>query len=82
MQHAPHAPAPSDAHAKLIDDLGGPKKVADAINARLGTNHTGQAVSNWKRRGIPYRYRGPLVVMAQENDVSAPPDFFGISSEK
>ena len=78
-QPCPHAPKPHEDHNKLIDDLGGPKAVADAINKRLGTNHTGQAISNWKRRGIPYRYRGTLIVMAQEQDVETPGDFFGIS---
>ncbi len=81
MPNASYAPKPSADQVKLIDDLGGPKAVADAINARLKTNFTGQCVSNWKRRGIPYRFRGTLVVLAQAKDVSAPEDFFGITAQ-
>ena len=77
MSKPSYAPEPTGDHNKLIEDLGGPKAVADAINISLGTDLTGQAVSNWKRRGIPYRYSGPLVVMAQEKNVSTPDNFFG-----
>ena len=83
MPNPTYAPEPSEAHTKLLDDLGGPKAVTDAINAMLAlsTPMTGQAVSNWKRRGIPWRFRGPLVVIAQNKDVATPADFFGINSE-
>ena len=81
MSNPAYSPKPSTDQAKLIDDLGGPKAVADAINAKYGTNFTGQCVSNWKRRGIPYRWRGPLVVLAQSKDISAPADFFGVSEK-
>ncbi len=82
MTHRADAPEPCQEHTEFIEKLGGPKKVADAINERLELNPpmTGQAVSNWKRRGIPYRFRGPLVVVAQEQNVAAPKDFFGISA--
>lgn len=75
---AAYSPEPSPAQAKLIEDLGGPKSVADAINKRLDMDLTGQAVSNWKTRGIPYRFRGLMVVMANEKPVATPDDFFGI----
>lgn len=80
MSELPFAPQPSDEHNKLIEDLGGPKAVADEINKQLGTEITGQAVSNWKKRGIPFRYRGPLIVFAQKKEVETPSDFFGLSS--
>lgn len=73
-----NAPRPSPAQVKLIDDLGGPKAVADAINERLSLDLTGQAVSNWRTRGIPYCYRGTFVMLAQKTDISLPGDFFGI----
>lgn len=63
---------------EFIDNLGGPHAVAREINKRLNTDMTGQAVSNWKRRGIPWRYRGTLVMMAQEQDLNCPDDMFGL----
>ena len=78
MPKKAYAPEPSPEQAKMIEDLGGPKSVANAINERLTTDLTGQAVSNWKTRGIPYRFRGLLVVMAQAKGVATPPDFFGL----
>lgn len=66
-------------HARFIDDLGGPTAVAEAIRYRMGRGLTSQAVSNWKRRGIPYRYRGALTVLAQEKEVETPADFFGVT---
>ena len=72
-----YAPQPSDDQIKLLDDLGGSKAVADALNSWYGTSMTGQCVSNWKARGIPYRVRGRLVVMAGKR-VAVPKDFFGI----
>lgn len=65
-------------HATFIAELGGPVFVASEINRRLNKNHTAQMVSMWKGRGIPYKYRGILTVMAQEQGVKTPPDFFGI----
>lgn len=67
-------------HSRLIEDLGGPTEVAEALHSRLGVTMHSQAVSNWKRRGIPWRYRGTLVVIANEKGVSAPSDFFGITA--
>lgn len=80
MSNQSLAPEPSAAHVKLIDDLGGPRVVARELSARLHLEEfTGNAVSNWKRRGIPWRFRGPLVVLAQELDVAVPDNFFGTS---
>ncbi len=78
-----YAPKPSADQVKLIDDFGGPKAVADAINERLKLPKpmTGQCVSNWKRRGIPFRFRGTLVVLAQAKGVNCPEDFFGITAQ-
>lgn len=70
---------PSKEQAKLIDELGGPTAVIKAVNERLGTNHSSQMVSMWRLRGIPYRYRGILSVLAQEKGVKTPADFFGVT---
>jgi len=65
------------AHVKLIADYGGPTAVSRAINEHMGKEMSSQAVSNWMRRGIPFDYRGPLVVLGQAKGVSIPADFFG-----
>ena len=65
-------------HAQFIEALGGPTVVAKAVSYHLGKGFTVQMVSNWKKRGIPFRYRGVLTVLAQEKGVDTPEDFFGI----
>ncbi len=75
-----YAPKPSKEQVELLDGLGGSKAVADALNDWYGTSMTGQCVSNWKARGIPYRVRGRLVVMAGKR-VKVPKDFFGIDAQ-
>lgn len=73
------APAPSPDHIALIDSLGGPTAVAEAVSRRLGIAPplTPQSVSMWKVRGIPWRYRAMLAIMAREDEVSCPPGFLG-----
>jgi len=83
----PLAPEPSAEQSAFLDALGGPKAIATDLNARLNLVNTeyemtNQTVSNWKSRGIPYRWRGPLVMMAQEKGVAQPPDFFGIGASQ
>ena len=66
-------------HIELIEDFGGPAKVARAINGRLRLNITTQAISNWKTRGIPHDYRGALVDLAQiKGRCRIPNDFFNV----
>lgn len=78
-----YAPEPSEEQVKLIEDLGGPWAVARALKNEFGfEGFTGNAVSNWKRRGIPWRFRGPLVVLANKKGVDLPPDFFGVERQK
>lgn len=62
----------------MLRDLGGPAKVSRLVKDRLGTEITPEAVSMWIKRGVPFRYRGCLVMLAQEQKVDVPPDFFGI----
>lgn len=71
------APSPSPEHAKLIEDLGGAAAVARAVVARIGGKLSPQAVSNWKTRGIPFRYRAPLAIEARERGIGAPANFLG-----
>lgn len=75
------SPSPSPEQTKFIQELGGPKEVSEWINENYDTEFTGPTVSMWIARGIPFRWRGPLVVMAQEKGVSAPPNFFGTEKE-
>lgn len=73
----PHTPSPSQEQQALIENLKGPTVVADEISKRLVLDPplTPQAVSMWKKRGIPYCYRGMLCRMAGERGIAVPPDF-------
>lgn len=73
----PLTPSPSQEQQALIEDLGGPTAVADEISKRLSLDRplTPQAVSMWKKRGIPYCYRGMLCHMAGENAIAVPAHF-------
>lgn len=72
-----YGPAPSRAQVQLIDDLGGPVMVAELVTRRrrLRKPMTPQAISMWKTRGIPYRYRGILCQAAGEQGVAVPANF-------
>jgi hypothetical protein len=56
---------------QLIDDLGGNSVVAKELG--LSPN----AVSNWRKRGIPWKMRPVLARMAAERAISLPADFWG-----
>lgn len=73
------APRPSAAQSRLIDNLGGPTAVSKAINTRLELDPpiTPQAVSMWKVRGIPYRYRACLTIVARDKSLRVPDGFLG-----
>lgn len=77
----PNTPNPSARHVVLIDELGGPTIVAALVSASIGLSPElkPQAVSMWRRRGIPYRYRAPLAILAREKCVNVPPGFLGES---
>ncbi len=57
---------------QLINELGGPKAVAD----RLKTSHG--AVRNWMLadRSIPWKYRPAIARLAAERAVQLPADFW------
>lgn len=77
----PHSPRPSPAQSQLLDAIGGPKKVAELVNDRLKLEGDDallpQAVSMWKVRGIPYRYRAILAIEARERSIGVPAGFLG-----
>ncbi len=58
-------------HAKLIDKLGGPAAVLKA----LGLKQSRQSVSNWRNRGVPWRYRVAVAKLAAEKNISVPRGF-------
>lgn len=73
----PVKPQPSEAHTNLLYALGGPSKVAEIVNIRLGLEKPlrPQAVSNWVNRGIPFCYRAVLTIEANERDIDVPAGF-------
>jgi len=58
----------------IIDKLGG----TTAVAAALGQNPN--AVSNWRAREIPWRWRPALAKIASEKGVELPPEFLGIAA--
>ncbi|MCH8136901.1 MAG: hypothetical protein IIB77_13060 [Proteobacteria bacterium] len=73
----PAAARPSVEQRELIDNLGGPTEVGKIIQRRTGHQLTPQAISNWRVRGIPFRYRAPLALEAGERNIGVPIDFLG-----
>lgn len=58
-------------HSELIVALGD----TGAVAAELGA--TDSAVSNWKVRGIPWRWRPKMATMAKRKRVALPENFLG-----
>lgn len=56
---------------QLITDLGGPTAIAKELGVKPN------AVSNWRRRGIPWKVRPALARMAADRAVALPSDFWG-----
>jgi hypothetical protein len=75
--HPPSAPE----HSKLIDDLGGPLAVAKIVGAHIGREadnpFSPQNVTQWRWRGIPFRYRACLAIRAREKNIGVPKGFLG-----
>ena len=57
----------------LIDALGGNKELGEALGV------SPNAVHNWRspERGIPWRHRHVIALMAAERGVALPSDFWG-----
>lgn len=63
-------------HATLVDRLGGPKAVAEAVAAKTGKSITPQAVSNWRtKHGVAWPYRALIAEMAKKKRVKLPKNF-------
>ena len=60
---------PIMSHAELIDRLGGTASVAN----RLGI--ADNRVANWRERGIAWRWRHQINLIAQQEGVEVPVDF-------
>ncbi len=58
------------AHAQLIEALGGTGRVAGELNLSLSR------VSNWKERGIPWKWRYAVAELAKKKCVRLPAGFF------
>lgn len=71
------APAHAAGHSEFIDELGGPSAVAAIIQPCIGRLVHPQAISNWRRRGVPYRYRIHLALVAQARGIGTPDGFLG-----
>jgi uncharacterized protein YjcR len=57
---------------KLIDELGGNKVLADEFGL------TPNAISNWRKRDIPWKMRPAVAQMAAKQGVTLPADFWGV----
>ncbi len=66
-----------EAQRKLIDALGGPTAVQKIILVRTGVELKTQAISNWRKRGIPFSRRAPLALEAGEREIGVPLNFLG-----
>lgn len=76
---APRAPAVrSDwhRHAKFIEALGGARRVSTIVAAHTKRRLSPQAVSQWKIRGIPHKYRPTLGAVAAQRSIPLPPNFY------
>jgi hypothetical protein len=59
---------------QLIDDLGGNAALAKALGL------TPNAISNWRKRGIPWKVRPTVARMAAEKAVELPVNFWGAAA--
>ena len=64
--------SPQEQACYLIDRLGGCVKVAHQLGA------SPSSVSNWKRRGVPWKYRGAMTRLATAAGWTVPQGFLGV----
>lgn len=57
---------------EIIDALGGNSAVAELLDC------TPNAVSNWRKREIPWRLRPTIALIASERGIDLPPGFLGV----
>lgn len=53
-------------HARLIERFGTAADLAEAVAARTGVRVSRSAVYEWKRNGIPDRWRGVVSELARQ----------------
>lgn len=61
------------AHTQMIDRMGGTAAVAAALGQTQST------ISNWRRRGIPWRVRPRLARLAVRRGIKLPVNFLGLN---
>jgi hypothetical protein len=59
-------------HNNLIDSLGGNKLLCRELGQKQST------ISNWRRRGVPWRWRPTVARLAKEKRIQLPNDFFNL----
>jgi len=55
--------------SEIIDALGGNQAVAGLLKVRAAT------VSNWRQRGVPWKFRGQLVAIMRRKRLPVPEGF-------
>lgn len=64
------------AQSDFIDQLGGPERVANLLIAHRSVHVIShQAVSHWRRRGVPFRHRPLLSSIALGLGIAVPEGF-------
>lgn len=68
---------PLKEQSEFIDRLGGSTKVAAMLSRRMGEKVSQQSVTNWRKRGIPHRFRPSMALEGRDRDIGCPPNFIG-----
>ena len=63
-------------HRQFIRDLGGGAKVARMLDI-----DTPGPVGNWGKRGVPWRWRPALALIAGDEHIELPEGFLGLPDE-
>mgnify|MGYP002635003125 CR=1 FL=1 len=59
----------------MIEGLGGQAHIAELLNERTGIRISPQAVGNWRRQRIPYRWRSTIAAICAERGIAVPAGF-------
>ena len=62
-------------HAKLIETLGGAKKIAAELHVMTGEDLSYDTVRKWKIQGVPWKWRVPVAALAQQQGKALPKQF-------
>ena len=63
-------------HAEFIHELGGSTSLARELNIEV------RRVDNWRRRGISWKWRPRVHLVAKERFVQPPPGFLDASADE